>query len=144
MFDALPTFEKRRFLGVLAVLTFGLTSLFAVLGLGLLVPATFVIGFLILLPLAALLGEDFPLIEASEAERAEQELDGIGDAAAGRDGGDAIAALRNRYATGEIDHAEFERRLDRLLETEDVGADAEPADLRSRVEAAELESESEQ
>ncbi|WP_424017523.1 SHOCT domain-containing protein [Halorientalis pallida] len=32
---------------------------------------------------------------------------------------DALAALRRRYAEGEIDDVEFERRLERLLETED-------------------------
>jgi len=31
---------------------------------------------------------------------------------------DALAALRQRYARGEIDEAEFERRLERLLESE--------------------------
>ncbi|EMA44481.1 SHOCT domain-containing protein [Halococcus saccharolyticus] len=33
---------------------------------------------------------------------------------------DALAALRQRYARGEIGEAEFERRLERLLESEDV------------------------
>lgn len=32
----------------------------------------------------------------------------------------ALRALRERYARGEIDEAEFERKLDRLLETEDA------------------------
>ena len=33
---------------------------------------------------------------------------------------DALTALRERYANGEIDEAEFERRVERLLETESV------------------------
>ncbi|MFD1640644.1 SHOCT domain-containing protein [Halohasta litorea] len=33
---------------------------------------------------------------------------------------DALETLRNRYARGKIDEAEFERRLDALLETESV------------------------
>jgi uncharacterized membrane protein len=33
---------------------------------------------------------------------------------------DALAVLRDRYAHGDIDRAEFERRLDDLLETETV------------------------
>ncbi len=33
---------------------------------------------------------------------------------------DALATLRERYARGDIDEAEFERRVERLLETESV------------------------
>ena len=48
---------------------------------------------------------------------------------------DALAALRERYARGEIGEAEFERRLERLLESEDVEGNhwREPAETeRSR------------
>lgn len=34
---------------------------------------------------------------------------------------EALETLRNRYARGEIDEVEFERRLEALLETESVG-----------------------
>ncbi|MBX0287207.1 SHOCT domain-containing protein [Haloarcula salinisoli] len=33
---------------------------------------------------------------------------------------DALATLRERYARGELTEAEFERQVERLLETEDV------------------------
>ena len=33
---------------------------------------------------------------------------------------DALATLRNRYARGELTEAEFERQVERLLETEDT------------------------
>jgi uncharacterized membrane protein/ribosomal protein L37E len=47
---------------------------------------------------------------------------------------DALAELRKRYARGEIDETEFERRLERLLESEHTdGKRREPADTeRSR------------
>ncbi|MEZ3162672.1 SHOCT domain-containing protein [Halorubrum sp. RMP-47] len=110
---ALPTFEKKRLIGLIAILSFGLTSLFAVLlptALGPLIPATFITGFFILIPLVLVLGEDFPLVAADDADAE------AASPAAER----PVAALRERYATGEIDEAEFERRLDRLLATEDL------------------------
>ncbi|WP_226012301.1 SHOCT domain-containing protein [Halomicrobium salinisoli] len=46
--------------------------------------------------------------------------------------GDALEQLRARYARGEIDEAEFEHRLERLLETEDRASASEA--LRDRRE----------
>jgi len=115
---ALPTFEKNRLIGLIGVLSFGLTSLFAVVVPGpleALIPATFIAGFFILIPLVLVLGEDFPLV-ASDDEAADVTA-GQTDAASADH---PVAALRERYATGEIDEAEFERRLDRLLATEDL------------------------
>src|SRR5699024_6468093 len=43
---------------------------------------------------------------------------------------DALTTLRQRYARGEIDHAEFERRLNELLETETVSDVASRNDER--------------
>ncbi|WP_144922020.1 SHOCT domain-containing protein [Halorubrum salsamenti] len=110
---ALPTFEKKRLIGLVAILSFGFTSLFAVLlpeVLGALIPATFILGFFVLIPLVALLGEDFPLVESETAD---------GESASATED-DPLATLRERYATGEIGEEEFERKLDRLLETEQL------------------------
>lgn len=109
---SLPTFEKKRLMGIIAVLSFGLTSLFAVSPLEFLVPATFIAGFFLLLPLVWLLGDDFPLVKPAGA-----------DDSAAMTAENPVAALRERYASGEIDDAEFERRLDRLLQTEDLEAE---------------------
>ena len=50
---------------------------------------------------------------------------------------DALAVLRERYARGELTEAEFERRLEALLETETIGqaagySDKEPVTERNR------------
>ena len=111
---ALPTFEKNRLIGLIGILSFGLTALFAVIipgPLEALIPATFITGFFLLLPLVLVLGEDFPLVASDEPD-ASTEIGASTD--------NPIAALRERYASGEIDEAEFERRLDRLLATEDL------------------------
>jgi uncharacterized membrane protein len=110
---ALPTFEKKRLIGLIAILSFGFTSLFAVLlpaALEPLIRATFIFGFFVLIPLVALLGEDFPLVEAADP--------GGESASSTATTEDPLATLRERYATGEIGEEEFERRLERLLETE--------------------------
>ncbi|MBP1922786.1 putative membrane protein [Halorubrum alkaliphilum] len=120
---SLPTFGKVRLSGLIAVLAFGFTALFAVLGLGVAVPATFVTGYFLLIPLVWLLGDDFPLV-ASESN---------GDVSESTTAEQPVAELRDRYATGEIDEAEFERRLDRLLETEPLD---ERVDGRSRTRSA--------
>jgi uncharacterized membrane protein len=114
---ALPTFEKKRLIGLIAILSFGLTSLSAVLlpgSVAPLGPALFITGFFILIPLVLVLGEDFPLVAADDEAAASADSTATGSAER------PVAALRERYASGEIDEAEFERRLDRLLETEDL------------------------
>ena len=97
---ALPTFEKKRLVGLIAILSFGLTSLSAVLlpsPVAPLGPALFITGFFILIPLVLVLGEDFPLVAADDA-----------DAEATSPAADRpVAALRERYATGELDETEF-------------------------------------
>lgn len=106
-------FEKQTLLAVLSVATLGLTALFAVTGLEFLVPTTFVLGFFVVIPLIALLGEALPVVE-SEVDGVEVEREPSADG--------PIDDLRSRYARGELTDEEFERRLERLLETEDAEA----------------------
>jgi len=121
--SSLPTFGKRKLMGLIGVLSFGFTALFAVLGLGVAVPATFVTGFFILWPLVYVLGEDFPLVESDT----ESDADDVSDE-------DPVETLRRRYATGEIDDTEFERRLDRLLETEEIPNDRSGGSVAERTD----------
>lgn len=86
----------------LAVLAVGLG------GLALDVPGAWVafpVGYGVVLPLAV-----------GWASRSSEDADADGE---GRTDDDPLATLRSRYARGEIDEAEFEGRLERLLETED-------------------------
>jgi len=101
---------KWRLVGTIAILSFGFTSMAAILGGGTLVPALFVFGVFILMPLVALLGEDLPLVAESGGDDPET-VDG-----------DPVELLRERYARGDLPKEEFEARLDRLLETEDLSA----------------------
>src|SRR6056297_2268238 len=109
-------FEKKRLLGALSVLTFGLTAFFAVVGLEFLVPTTFVLGFFIVIPLIAILGDSLPMVVSGGGE----ERVAVEATRSDASGDDPIDELRARYARGELTDAEFERRLERLLETEDV------------------------
>lgn len=67
-----------------------------------------VVGWLVLVPLVDELTDMVGSTGATEADDATDEAD------------TALVALRERYAAGEISEAEFERRVERLLETESV------------------------
>lgn len=91
---------------VIAVLTLGLAILISFLGspFGAMVIA--LVGWLLLTPLFLFWGEDIARGVYGEAADETQ-----------RDQ-DPVETLKHRYALGEIDDAEFEARLDRLLELE--------------------------
>lgn len=109
---------KKKLMGVVAVLAFGLTALFGVLEFGALVPATFILGFFILLPLIGILGDALPVVESQADDRVEQAESTVTETTTGD--ADPVERLRERYANGELTDEEFERRLERLIETEDT------------------------
>lgn len=93
-----------------------------------------------------------PLMYGLASWYGEREQD-AGDGTARSEQQDALEALRSRYARGELSETEFERRLERLVETETV-EDARrsveqrqgrerPADEREPVEQRDLERERE-
>lgn len=70
------------------------------------------IGYIILVPLTALVfGDREEIAEWWEDEKVTIPEDTSED--------DALETLKNRYAAGEISDAEFERKLERLLEIEE-------------------------
>ena len=110
--------------GVIAIGTLGVVALAAVLGFGNAVPVVAVLGWLFLTPLSAILGEVLVPDDESATEPTPD------PAAESRPASDPVDRLRERYAAGDIDEDEFERRLDLLLDTE--GVDAETARDRVR------------
>jgi uncharacterized membrane protein len=82
----------------------------------------FPVGFGGLLPLTVALARRR---RTSAAERARS-----------ADRSDALEELRSRYARGEIDEAEFERRVERLLETETDAAAVAHAERWARERTA--------
>jgi uncharacterized membrane protein len=109
--DARESREPREqlaeaFLPTVAVTVTAAVVLSMVLGTGL-TTVIAVVGYLLLVPLAAFLQE--PLVTMLRDDD-----DSVDEQQA------ALDRLRDRYASGEIDELEFERRLERLLETETV------------------------
>lgn len=119
-----------------AVGTLAVVALLAILGFGDLVPVAVVVGWLFLTPLSGILvyvlgvtGDDSGDLGAGIAQETQRRIaDATRDGIENRNGSgdDPLSTLRDRYARGEIDEAEFERRVERLLETEDVDVPAGP------------------
>lgn len=107
---------------VTAVVTLPVGILAAIFLGGTEAAVVFVVGWLLLVPLFGVLsGADVGTTpEEVErwmdvAERAE-EMDGDGES----EDENPLELLRDRYARGEIDEAEFERRVERLVATEEI------------------------
>ena len=72
----------------------------------------FVVGWFLLVPLLPIVTRELlPALRGAADEQDEETEEP-----------DPVAALRQRYVDGEIDDEEFERRLDRLIDSEDVPA----------------------
>jgi len=110
------TFTRQQLLGVVAVLSVGLSAFAYVLGFAALGQAVFTLGVLIVLPLVVVLGDDLPVVESAGDAREFEST--TSDPATGETAHSAVEQLRERYAKGEIADEEFERRLERLLESE--------------------------
>ena len=106
--------------GVVALLVLGLGL--ADIWLPWLVPGVpfwvvFVVGFAVVLPLVAIALGESDEAAADAAAPARTDGESRGEAPLDR--------LKRRYAEGELTDEEFERRLERLLETEDEAAAAD-------------------
>jgi uncharacterized membrane protein len=123
--------------GIIAVLTLGAGVTSAVLGFGHVTPVIFVVGWLLLTPLSAILADTWQvrsMFSDGTAREARGDADAIGDDEA------ALEELKRRYARGEIDEAEFERRTELLVENESIDAVEDRVDRRNDAPAVDANS----
>jgi len=97
---------------VVGVATLPLMMLAGALGIEALAGIVMIVGWFLVTPLLMFFGDQ--VAAALFAEDVEE-----------RDENDPLAILRERYARGELTEAEFERRVERLLETESESAPGE-------------------
>ncbi|KAA9405304.1 MULTISPECIES: SHOCT domain-containing protein [unclassified Haloarcula] len=117
---ALP---RWKLVATIAILSLGIAMLAGVAGFGgPIASMSIILGWFILAPLVALLGSKLPMIESPAAEPDSDETEMT---TASEPTVDPVDQLRERYARGELTDSEFERRLDRLLETEALSANSE-------------------
>ena len=105
----------------------------------------FVVGFAVVVPIVSMLaGEDDAVLGEVDGI-----LDDVGSSSTAHSSADAesddpLTTLRARYARGELTDAQFERKLEALLETETLEASEERAarrQLRADDSGVEFETE---
>lgn len=101
---------------LIAVVTLPLMMLLDTLGPELFAEVAMIVGWFMLTPLFLFWGGDIAGILFADESRES-------DAAESATEDDAIAELKRRYAEGEIDEVEFERRLDRLVALDEADPD---------------------
>lgn len=69
-------------------------------------------GYIVIVPLVAILFGD------EDEEQDTEEVDLLEEKPAAESNRDALETLRNRYARGELTDEQFERKVERLLDTE--------------------------
>jgi len=106
--------------GIVAVATLPLAALAAIFVGGEAAAVVAIVGWFFLVPVLGILSEHVDLREWLGDRRERDRTVGATRGDERDDEDDALQRLRERYAAGEIDEVEFERRLERLLETEGV------------------------
>lgn len=101
------TLDGEDLVGLVAVMTLPLAALAAIFVGGTAAAAVGVVGWLLLVPVLAILFED-------EELRFGESSDEPASASTARQ--DPLDTLRDRYARGELSDEEFEARLERILE----------------------------
>ncbi|WP_408958088.1 SHOCT domain-containing protein [Natrinema sp. 74] len=118
---------------LIAIVTLALTSVVAISGLGVLAAAISIIGWFLLMPILLFWGEEIATALENDDAPTATASDPTSEA-------DPLDELKRRYAAGEIDDAEFERRLERLVAVDDLpddvlgGSDADDGPSASGVD----------
>jgi len=113
---------------VFAVSTFGLAATLFVVGGGRAALLVAVVGWLLLTPLSVILREQAEADSDEVPDQTNETAPASETTTSEAETADPVERLRERYADGEIDDVEFERRLEALVATED--ADPETAHER--------------
>ncbi|MBZ6493763.1 SHOCT domain-containing protein [Natrinema longum] len=108
---------------LIGLVTFVLISLTGLVGAEELTSAIAIVGWFLLVPIFLFWGEEIAALLVAGRNETTPAEHATGD--------DAVAELKRRYAEGEIDDAEFEHRLERLVGVEDSFADVFSDDPKS-------------